>query len=118
MATFEYEGKQITVLTQEALELGDLAFISEHYGITGLVHLENGMAEMDPGSWRAILIASIRRTKPDVDPADAGIDSVAILPLVEELNRERSERLDAQEKAGGGRPTSARRTRARAGKSG
>jgi hypothetical protein len=116
VATFEFEGKPITVLTQQGLELGDLAYIREHFGVQGLVELEQGMAGMEPVAWRAILIASIRRTQPDVDPADEGIDSVAVLPLIEELNRERDERIAAEEKGGRGRPTK-RSTRARAGTS-
>lgn len=122
MASFEFDGRQVKVLAQHEMELRDLAFIKEHFDIDGLVALEAGMGAMEPGAWRAILIASIRRTHPDISPTHGGIDEVEILPLVEELNRERMERLAADEeeseaqKEGGARPTrEPRATRARAG---
>ena len=120
MATFEFEGEKITVIPQHQLELGDLAFMKEHFHIEGLVNLEYGMANMEPAAWRAILIASIRRTQPGISPEHPGIDTIAVLPLIEEMNAERAERAAAQEKAqaGGGRPTRARSSRASAGKSG
>lgn len=117
MAEFEFDGRTIQVLAQHAIELGDLAFIKEHYDIAGLVDLEVGMSEMDPIAWRAILIASIRRVQPDVSPTHGGIDHVAIMPLIEALNEERVAHVEAQAAAeGGARPTTARRpTRARSG---
>lgn len=111
MASFEFEGQTVTVLAQHMLELGDLAYIKEHFGIAGLVPLELGMADMDPDAWRAILIASIRRAQPEVAPDHPGINEVEILPLIQELNRERDERLAAEAAAGGGRPTAAPRRR-------
>ncbi len=115
MATFEFEGKPVTVLAQHTMELGDLAFIKEHFDISGMVELEQGMGEMEPNAWRAILISSIRRTQPDIDPKHPGVDAVAILPLVVDMNAEGVERAEAMAAAAGrARPTS--RSRASAGK--
>lgn len=125
MAEFEFDGRTIKLLAQHEIELGDLAFIKQHFDICGLVDLENGMGDMDPTAWRAILIASIRRVQPEVSPTHGGIDSVAIVPLIEALNADRAAYLDAQAAAleeqaealeGRARPTTGpRQTRARSG---
>ncbi len=114
MATFDFEGERITVIEQHALELGELAFMRERFGVEGLVDLERGMANMEPDAWRAILTASVRRVHADVPLDHDGIDSVAVLPLIEAMNAERDERRAAA--AGGDRPTG-RKSRARSGTS-
>lgn len=116
MAEFMFEGRSIRVIPQHEIDLGDLDFIKEHFGIAGLVALEEQMAEMDPTAWRAILVASVRRVDPNVSPKHDGVSGVAILPLILALNQERAERLEEIEaqKAGGARPTRAG-TRGRSG---
>ena len=113
MAQFEFDGRSITVIPPRELTLGQLAFIKQQYGIESQVDLEDGLGSVDPVSWRALLITSIREVQPDVSPTTGGIDHIAIVPLMEEMNAETLARLEAREaeekareKAGGGdRPT-------------
>lgn len=111
MATFDFEGEAITVADSHTLELGELAFMRERFGVEGLVDLERGMANMEPAAWRAILVASVRRVHREVAPEHEALDAVAVLPLVEKMNEER-----AVAAGGGDRPTG-RKSRARSGTS-
>jgi hypothetical protein len=124
LAQFEFDGRTITVIPPRELTLGDLAFIKQHYAIDSQVDLEDGLGSLDPDAWRGLLIASIRQVQPGVSPTTGGIDHVAIQPLLEDINRETLEWLEAKaaedekvEKAeGGGRPTGGRSsTRGRGG---
>ena len=112
MATFDFEGGAITVAPSQTLELGELAFMQEQFGVEGLVDLERGMAHMEPAAWRAILIVSVRRIHPGVALDHEAIDAVAVLPRIGKLNEERAAAAE-----GGDRPT-ARKSRARSGTSG
>jgi len=112
MATFDFEGEAITVAVLETLELGELAFMRERFGVGGIVDLERGMANMEPDAWRAILVASVRRVHREVAPEHEAIDGVSVMPLLQKLNEERAAAAE-----GGDRPTG-RKSRARSGTSG
>lgn len=120
MATFEYDGKDVRVIPQWEITLGDLAFMRENFEVPGLVELEQGMADMEPVAWRAILVASIRQSQPNVNAKSVQIDHVPILPIVMALNEEREAHYSALEDAAKAakrdRPTSrSRSTRGRSG---
>lgn len=99
MATFEYEGREVRVIPQWEVTLGDLAFMRENFDVQGMVELEQGMADMEPTAWKAILVASIRQVQPGVDPKTAKVDHVPVLPVIMALNEERAAHYEAIEEA-------------------
>lgn len=118
MAQFEFDGRSITVIPPRELTLGDLGFIKEHFGLSGQVELEDGLANFEPASWRALLVNSVRRVQPDVSPTHGDFDGVVILPLMEQMNEERAAAIAAMEdekESDAARPTGRSSTRGRSG---
>src|SRR5262245_11367970 len=120
MASFEYEGREVKVIPFWELTLGDLQFMREHFDVAGQLEREQGLGDVEPNAWRAILVASIRQVEPGVDPKKARLDHVAIVPIMLVMNDEQiaeEERREAA-KAANARPTKrSKQSRARSGAS-
>jgi hypothetical protein len=96
VADFEFDGRQVTVVPPRELTLGDLAYIKQNYAIDSQVDLEDGLGSLAPDAWRALLIVSIRRVDPKVTPNHGGIDGVSLQPVLEAMNKETLEWMEAK----------------------
>jgi hypothetical protein len=97
VATFEFGGNEITVIRSETLDIGELVFIRDSFGINGLSPLDAGLENLEPDAVRALLVAAIRRVDPDVDPWAEELDGIVVRPLVTEMTREAIDSLAAAE---------------------
>ena len=93
MATFEYDGAPVDLISTGTLTVGELAFIRDAFGIDGLDVLDTCLEVLEPDALRAILAVSARRVNPDADPFDESIDAVVVRPLWAEVMREAMETL-------------------------
>jgi len=104
MASFEFEGKTIRLIPPREITLGDLQFMREHWEIAGQVELEQGMGDVEPAAWQALIVASIRQAQPGINPK-VDVSHIAPLPLLYALNEELAAEEEAREKAAAARPT-------------
>lgn len=122
MASFTYEEQEVRVIPIRDMELGDLAFIKREFGFEGALELEAALAGQEENAWRALLVNSVRRVVPGVDPSGAGVDHVRVQDLVEVMNEETDAYLEAKaaelekraSKGGRSRPTAAKSSSSRA----
>lgn len=88
MATFDFDGREVTAITGDDLTLGELTYVLKHYGINGRVALDASLEALEPVALRALLIAAVRRDDPEVDAWDERVNDVAISPLLAALETE------------------------------